>query len=187
MTDVAVLIADMVRAGVDPDLIGRAAAALAEREPVQIIDEQAARRRAKDRERKRLRNSAESAEGGDKKEAVSPRPPSEEKILPPSPPKGGSSPKRGSRLPVDWVLPDEWRAFATEQGLAEADVDLEAAKFMDHFHARAGPNGVKLDWFATWRNWIRNAEKYQPKPRVAKQSPHDKAFAGFAAAARDGP
>jgi hypothetical protein len=63
MTEIAALIADMVRAGVDPDLIGRTADALAQREVMPtIIDEAAERRRAKDRERKRLRNSAESAE-----------------------------------------------------------------------------------------------------------------------------
>lgn len=67
MSDVAALIADLVRAGVDPDLIGRTAAALASREPVKVVDEQAERRRAADRERKRLRNSADSAD------AVSPK------------------------------------------------------------------------------------------------------------------
>lgn len=51
MTDVASLIEDMVRAGVDPELIGRTAAALVEREPVVMRDEQAERRRAMDRER----------------------------------------------------------------------------------------------------------------------------------------
>lgn len=51
MEDVAVLIADMVRAGVDADLIGRAAAALSERGLA--VDVQAERRREKDRERKR--------------------------------------------------------------------------------------------------------------------------------------
>jgi len=55
----------MVRAGVDPELIGRTAAALVEREPVKIIDEPAERRRAKDRERKRLRKSAESADSAE--------------------------------------------------------------------------------------------------------------------------
>jgi len=65
MSEVATLIADMVRAGVDPDIIGRTAAALASRDPANFIDEQAERRRASDRERKRnarLRNSAESAD-----------------------------------------------------------------------------------------------------------------------------
>lgn len=57
MTEVAKLIADMVRAGVDPDLIGRAAAALAEREPVRVVDEQAERKRTADRERTRARSA----------------------------------------------------------------------------------------------------------------------------------
>ncbi len=96
MSDVAELIADMVRAGVDPELIGRTAAALADREPVKIVDEQAERRRSKDRERKRLRNSAESAETLplSSPEGSSPTPPSPKPLqsIPPSPPKGGSSP-----------------------------------------------------------------------------------------------
>lgn len=62
MTDVGALIADLVRAGVDPELVGRTARALAEREAVIVTDKQAERRRHADRERKRLRNSAESAE-----------------------------------------------------------------------------------------------------------------------------
>ncbi|MFG1260051.1 hypothetical protein V5F79_22245 [Xanthobacter flavus] len=94
---VATLIADMVRAGVDPEIIGRTAAALAEREPVKIVDEQAERRRAKDRERKRLRNSAESSESAEQTppslEGSSPTPPSPKTLPSPhSPPKGGSLP-----------------------------------------------------------------------------------------------
>lgn len=80
MNDVAELIADMARAGVDPDLIGRTAALLAAREPVVLADQQAERRREKDRERKRLRNSAESAESA-------PHPPSLDKESTPTPPK----------------------------------------------------------------------------------------------------
>lgn len=57
MTDVAALIADMVKAGVDPDIIGRTAAALAEREPVRVVDAQAERKRAADRERMRARHA----------------------------------------------------------------------------------------------------------------------------------
>jgi len=55
MEEVASLIADMVRAGVPADLIGRTAAALTT--STNAVDEQAARRREKDRERKRLLGS----------------------------------------------------------------------------------------------------------------------------------
>ena len=49
---IAAIIADMVRAGVDPDIIGRAAEAMAT--PVKGVDPAAEKRRAYDRERKRL-------------------------------------------------------------------------------------------------------------------------------------
>jgi len=52
LTDIASLIADMVRAGVDPELIGRTAEALVGRVPVRVVDEQAERRREIDRLRK---------------------------------------------------------------------------------------------------------------------------------------
>jgi hypothetical protein len=49
------------------------------------------------------------------------------------------------------------------------DVDLRAEhrKFVDHFKAKAGKDGVKLDWDATWRNWIRNA---RASPGMAQPS-----------------
>ena len=49
MNEVAELIADLVRAGTDPELVGRVAATIAR---VRNIDEQAERRRAADRARK---------------------------------------------------------------------------------------------------------------------------------------
>ena len=63
---------------------------------------------------------------------------------------------RGSRLPNDWMLPPEWRVWA-QQERPDLNVDREAASFADHWHAKAGADGVKLDWEATWRNWIRRA------------------------------
>lgn len=68
MTDVAQLISDMVKQGVSAELVGRVAAALAEREvvAVQVKDEAADRRRAADRERKRnvRGNPQNSPDGG---------------------------------------------------------------------------------------------------------------------------
>ncbi|MPY72890.1 MAG: hypothetical protein GEU87_01385 [Alphaproteobacteria bacterium] len=34
------------------------------------------------------------------------------------------------------------------------DVDLAAEKFRNHWLGKAGQHGRKLDWAATWRNWI---------------------------------
>jgi len=65
------------------------------------------------------------------------------------------SAERGSRLPSDWTLPDEYRAEAKEMGASDYLISREADFFRDYWVAKAGKDGVKLDWLATWRNWIR--------------------------------
>lgn len=77
-------------------------------------------------------------------------------------PKASKTP-RGARLPTDWTLPDEWRQWAEINTQLGADgISLEADKFRDHWHAKAGAGSTKLDWQATWRNWCRNAGSRRP-------------------------
>jgi len=62
----------------------------------------------------------------------------------------------GSRLPEDWTPPEDWLAWARAEkpginALQEAD------KFRDFWHSKAGKDGRKANWQATWRNWIRNS------------------------------
>ena len=64
---------------------------------------------------------------------------------------------RGSRLPTDWQPSEVNRAYAIEHGLTPEKVTTEAEKFRNHFTAKAGPSASKLDWDATWRNWILTA------------------------------
>lgn len=68
-----------------------------------------------------------------------------------------SSKKRGSRISQDWKLPPEWAAWATENGLSHADAEREASKFHDWYISTPAAKGVKADWLATWRNWVRKA------------------------------
>jgi len=64
--------------------------------------------------------------------------------------------RRGTRLAPDWTLPDEWRGEARQLiGGASVDIDNEAALFRDYWIAKAGKEAAKVDWRATWRNWIR--------------------------------
>lgn len=100
MSDVASLIADMVRAGVDPELIGRAAAALANAPTVPTKtarQERNARHYQKKTSEKRLNSDdqdvSDAADGLSSPE-VSPHTPLPKPLqsIPPSPPKGGSSP-----------------------------------------------------------------------------------------------
>jgi len=71
--------------------------------------------------------------------------------------------KRGSRLSPDLSFPDEWFDFLVKER-PELNAQQTFAKFMDYWIAQAGQKGVKLDWFATWRNWVRstNAPKQNP-------------------------
>lgn len=64
--------------------------------------------------------------------------------------------KRGSRLPADWTLPDDWRTWAQVER-PDVDAGKESEKFRDYWHAKAGKDAAKVDWSATWRNWVRNA------------------------------
>jgi hypothetical protein len=40
--------------------------------------------------------------------------------------------------------------------MPESEIDRTAAKFRDFWAGKAGASGVKLDWPATWRNWVRS-------------------------------
>jgi len=71
--------------------------------------------------------------------------------------------QRGSRLTQDWVLTnlmDQW----AKQERPDLDVRQVAEQFKDYWIAQAGQKGVKLDWDATWRNWVRNTKAVKPNP-----------------------
>ncbi|WP_245285814.1 hypothetical protein [Bartonella bacilliformis] len=62
--------------------------------------------------------------------------------------------KRGCRLPENYE-PD--REAAVTLGLPPERVALEIAKFRDYWLAKAGAHATKVDWYRTWRNWVRTA------------------------------
>ena len=72
---------------------------------------------------------------------------------------------RGSRLHPTFTLPDEWDEFC-KQERPELNSHQTFDKFKDYWIAQAGRKGVMLDWFATWRNWVRNTN-------APKQNPYD--------------
>lgn len=64
---------------------------------------------------------------------------------------------RGTRLPDDWKPSPEDVAYCkTERpDLLPSKV---AANFYDYWIAKAGKDGVKLNWSATWRSWVRKEQ-----------------------------
>lgn len=65
---------------------------------------------------------------------------------------------RGSRLPSAWKPSNEELQWASNER-PDLIVAREAEKFRDYWTAKAGKDATKLDWNATWRNWIRNARE----------------------------
>jgi uncharacterized protein YdaU (DUF1376 family) len=83
--------------------------------------------------------------------------------------------KRGSRLPDDWFLPVAWGEWAVSEGFSENVIREQAERFRDHWHAAPSPRGVKVDWLATWRTWMRNARDRQPQLKEINGGRHDRA------------
>jgi uncharacterized protein YdaU (DUF1376 family) len=71
--------------------------------------------------------------------------------------------KRGSRLTQDWFLTKSMGEWASQER-PDIDVRQVAEQFKDYWIAQAGQKGVKLDWDATWRNWVRNTKAVKPNP-----------------------
>ena len=64
--------------------------------------------------------------------------------------------KRSRTIPDDFVLTEEMRQWCID-GKVVSDPEQEFAKFCDYWR---GNGKTKLDWVATWRNWMRNADTY---------------------------
>ena len=97
-------------------------------------------------------------------------------VAPAAPParRDDTKPAKGSRLP------DGWTPSRTEANLRAEDktgggpgwLTDQLERFRDYWTAQAGTKGVKRDWDATWRNWIRrSATDFQP-PQQQMKSRH---------------
>ena len=206
MGQIAVALKHLMAAGLSGDDLVSAIQEIEDAAPVQV-DEQAERRRAKDRERKKKAREAEKVRGNPQMSAdsadnsdktlsplvppLSPTPPNppynppipaqssceraagDFELTPPQQPK----PKRtaranGQRLDKDWQPTPKDLAFATKHGLTPEEIEHEANRFRDTWVSKPGKDGRKLDWEATWRNWITNPDlgPVARKAREAKRS-----------------
>jgi hypothetical protein len=66
-------------------------------------------------------------------------------------------PRRGARLSNDWQLADQGLVYATKRGLTPGQITIEVERFRNYWTAKSGTGATKLDWDATWRNWVLTA------------------------------
>jgi hypothetical protein len=99
-------------------------------------------------------------------------------------PKGSSSRprKRGTRLPDDWHPTDETRNW-TLQRIDQTTATLELEKFRNYWTAKSSRDATKLDWDATWRNWVLNSNTRSP-PNGSRSTTDTKVANTLALAAR---
>lgn len=72
---------------------------------------------------------------------------------------------RATRIPEDWSVTAELGNWALEQNpeWSNEDVLRIGVKFKNHWLSKSGKDARKIDWKATWQNWILNEIDYAKK------------------------
>lgn len=93
--------------------------------------------------------------------------------------------KRASRLPDDWELPEDYRAWCHQEwpGIRDPFITSQSDRFRDYWTGKAGKDAAKVSWLATWRNWMRRAVEDAGKKRGIVQHQEPKGGDVFFAAA----
>lgn len=81
--------------------------------------------------------------------------------------------RRGHRLPDGWLPSDTDANRKLVAGKSATWVQGQLDKFGDYWRAISGQKGNKLDWDATWRNWVRNAIEYDGRKNNSARGPID--------------
>lgn len=88
-----------------------------------------------------------------------------------------------ARLPADWKPTDTDIAFL-KTNRPELVLERIEGGFRDYWHSVPGAKGRKLDWAATWRNWVRNQKQDYRVATNGVETPYQRQnreqIAGFA-------
>lgn len=80
-----------------------------------------------------------------------------------------TSPEDGKRFAPDTVMPAHWRSWAICER-PDLDPDRVFERFRAYWAARAGKDGERANWTATWRGWLRR-ERDAPPARATSSAP----------------
>jgi hypothetical protein len=81
----------------------------------------------------------------------------------------GNGGSKATRLSTDFQLPEDWVEFCKTER-PDLDAQKTFAEFKDHWIAQAGAKGVKTDWTATWRNWVRRTFTKNSTSQYSKET-----------------
>lgn len=70
---------------------------------------------------------------------------------------------RATRIPDTFAVDADMVAWA-RTNTPHVDGRHETAKFIDYWTAKSGKDATKVDWVATWRNWMRKAAEQAGPP-----------------------
>lgn len=86
---------------------------------------------------------------------------------------GGGARKRGTRIPESFIVTAAMREWAAGR-VPLVDVDSSTERFVNHWRAKSGKDATKLDWPATWRNWLLRDQ--EDRARRTKLTPTERAI-----------
>jgi uncharacterized protein YdaU (DUF1376 family) len=86
--------------------------------------------------------------------------------------------QRGSRLSADFEMPDSWGEWC-ERERPDLVPRKVFSSFKDFWISKAGAGGVKLNWDATWRNWVRNEKATQQSKLTLQGEANQRVMSGL--------
>jgi hypothetical protein len=173
------MIAEMHSAGIPVDTIVRAVAKLEEAMAARAVSTGSPvdtstidKRRAWDRERKRRQRASAKSTGHPPESTGNPPDATcilirekkedafEVEVKEKKESKKRDARARGTRIPPDFSIDDDDRAFAIGLGIPPDMIESETAAFIDYWTDLPGAKGLKLTWKGTWRNRMRDIRKF---------------------------
>jgi hypothetical protein len=84
--------------------------------------------------------------------------------------------RRATRIPADFYPSASLIAWA-KTTCPQVDGKRETEKFINYWTAKSGRDATKLDWDATWRNWILNAAERTGTPAATRSTTDERVAA----------
>lgn len=69
---------------------------------------------------------------------------------------------KGTRIPEPFTVDEAMKGWAVERQMNPVWVMKQTERFVNYWQGKPGKDGVKVDWRATWRNWLLKGQDDAP-------------------------